>query len=124
MTYTPSMVRGLLAGYQRRAQGARQSPPEDRLGTQAPPLDEAPWAASSCVWADIEQAMQNLPFNWEKILWETVCVGESRNGKRYDWRRQVAYWWDIRPGDVNKIVGDSIQEICDSLNGVAVTNGA
>ena len=45
MTYTPSMVRGMLAGYQRRAQGARQSPPEDRLGTQAPPLGKAAIAA-------------------------------------------------------------------------------
>ena len=123
MTYTPSMVRGMLAGYQRRAQGARQSPPEDRLGTQAPPLGEAPWAASSCVWADIEQAMQNLPFNWEKILWMTVCLGEGswRNGtKRYNWREKVGDYFGITGGDVRKIVDDAIQEMCDSLNGVAV----
>ena len=127
MTYTPSMVRRLLSGYQRRAQGARQRPPEDRLGTQQAPLGEAPWASASAVWCDIEQAMQNLPFNWEKILWETVCRGESssRNGtKRYDWRRQVADWWGITPGDVNKIVKDGIEEMCDSLNGVAVSNSS
>ncbi len=125
MIYTPSIVRSQLSGYQRRAQGARQRAPEDRLGTKAPPLHEAPWAASSCQWADLEIAMQNLPFNWQAILWEVVCVGESssRNGsKRYDWRRQVADWWDITPGDVNKIVGEAIQEMCDSLNGLSVTN--
>jgi len=120
VTYTPSMVRSLLSGYQRRAQGARQQAPEDRLGTKAPPLHEAPWAASSCQWADLETAMQNLPFNWEKIVWEVVCVGESsaRNGsKRYDWRRHWADWWGMTAGDVNKIVGEAIQEMCDWLNG-------
>lgn len=113
------MVRRLLSGYQRRAQGARQRPPEDRLGTRAPPLEEAPWANASCIWADLEQAMKSLPFNWEKILWEVVCKGESssRNGtKRYDWRRQVADWWGITPGDVNKVVDESLEEICDFLN--------
>ena len=127
MTYTTGLVRKLLSDYQRRAQGARMRPREDVLVQRASPLEEAPYAASSCLWVDIEQAMKNLPFNWEKILWETVCRGESssRNGtKRYDWRRQVADWWGITPGDVNKIVKDGIEEMCDSLNGVAVTNGA
>jgi len=127
MTYTPGMVRRLLSGYQRRAQGARQRPPEDRLGTQQAPLDEAPWASASAVWCDIEQAMQNLPFNWQAILWEVVCVGESsaRNGtKRYDWRRRWADWWGITPGDVNKVVSNAIEEMCDSLNGVSVDNSA
>ena len=125
MTYTPSMVRRLLSGYQRRAQGARQRQREDVLVQRASPLEEAPWAASSAVWCDLEVAMQSLPFNWQAILWEVVCVGESsaRNGtKRYDWRRQWAYWWDIKPSDINKIVNDAIQEMCDSLNGVAVDN--
>ncbi len=127
MTYTPTMVRNLLAGYQRRAQGARQRAPEDRLGTQAAPLEEAPWASSSAVWADIEQAMQNLPFNWEKIVWMTVCLGEGswRNGtKRYNWREKVGDYFGITGGDVNKIVNDAIQEMCDSLNGVAVDSVA
>jgi hypothetical protein len=59
------------------------------------------------------------------ILWDVVCRGESssRNGtKRYNWRAQVADWWGITPGDVNKIVDESLQEMCDSLNGVAVDN--
>ena len=127
MRYTTGTVHKLLADYQRRAQGARMRAPEDRLGTRPPPLNEAPYVASSCLWADIEQAMRTLPFNWEKILWQTVCMGESsaRNGtKRYDWRRQVADWWDITPGDVNRIVNDAIQEMTDSLNGVAVDNSA
>ncbi len=126
MQYTTGMVRKLLADYQRRAQGARQQPREDVLVTRASPLEEAPWASSSCVWADIEQAMQNLPFNWQAMVWEVVCVGESssRNGtKRYDWRRRWADWWDITPSEVNKIVNDALQEMTDSLNGVAVTNG-
>ena len=127
MTYTPGGVRKALADYQRRAQGARMEAPEAVLASRPPPLHEAPWAASSCLWADIEQAMRALPFNWEKILWETVCIGESsaRNGtKRYDWRRQVADWWGITPGDVNEIVSNAIQEMTDSLNGVVVDSVA
>lgn len=126
VTYTPSMVRKLLSDYQRRAQGARMRPREDVLVQRASPLEEAPWANSSCVWSDIEQAMRALPFNWDKMVWEVVCVGESsaRNGtKRYDWRRRWADWWGITPGDVNKIVDSALKEMCDSLNGVAVTNG-
>ena len=126
MTYTTGMVRKLLADYQRRAQGARMRPREDVLVQRASPLEEAPWAASSCVWSDIEQAMQNLPFNWEKIVWMTVCLGEGtwRNGtKRYNWREKVGDYFGITGGDVNKIVDDAIQKMCDSLNGVAVTNG-
>ena len=107
MPYTTSLVRKLLSDYQRRAQGARMRAPEDRLVTRPPPLHEAPWAATSCMWADIERAMQNLPFRDAQILWMTVCLGEAswRNGtKRYDWRRRVAGWWgrggygDERPG--------------------------
>ena len=126
MKYTTGMVRKLLADYQRRAQGARQRPRDDVLAQRASPLEEAPWANSSCLWSDLEQAMRALPFQHGQILWEVVCKGESssRNGtKRYNWRAQVADWWGITPGDVNKIVDESIQEICDSLNGVAVTNG-
>ena len=128
MTYTPGMVWKLLAGYQRRAQGARQRPRDDVLVQRAAPLEEAPWANSSCLWSDIEQAMRALPFQHEKILWMTVCEGESswRNGiKRYDWRRRVADWWGraggderygLTPGDVNKINSESIQAMCDFLN--------
>ena len=93
--------------------------PEDRLGTRAPPLEEAPWANSSCLWSDIEQAMKSLPFQHGQILWEVVCKGESssRNGtKRYNWRAQVADWWGITPGDVNKIVDGALEEMCDFLN--------
>ena len=125
MTYTTSLVRKLLSDYQRRAQGARMRPRDDVLVQRPAPLNEAPYVASSCLWADIEQAMRALPFNWEKILWQTVCMGESsaRNGtKRYNWRMQVADWWGITPGDVNKIVSNAIQEMTDSLNGVAVDN--
>jgi hypothetical protein len=82
--------------------------------------------------------MRALPFERMQILFMTICMGESdwRNGmKRYDWRTKVADWWGrtsrngngrdstLTPGDVNKIVDESLQEMCDSLNGVAVTNG-
>ena len=126
MTYTPGMVWKLLAGYQRRAQGARQRPRDDVLLQRAAPLEEAPWANSSCLWSDIEQAMRALPFQHAAILWMTVCEGEGswRNGmKRYNWREKVGDFWGITGGDVNKVVGGALKEMCDSLNGVAVTNG-
>lgn len=119
MNYTVGQVRRLLADYQRRAQGARMRPPEDRLGTRPPPLDEAPWANTSCLWADLEQAMQNLPFHHAQILFMSVCLGEGswRNGmKRYNWREKVGDFWGISGGDVNKVVDESIQAMCDFLN--------
>jgi len=121
MNYTPGMVRRLLSDYQLRAQGARMRAPEDRLGTRAPPLQEAPWAGTSCVWSDIEQAMRALPYRDGQILFMAVCQGESswRNGmKRYNWREKVGDYWGITGGDVNKVVDESIQAMCDSLNGV------
>ena len=125
MTYTPSGVRKLLSDHQRRAQGGRMEPPEGRLGTRPPPLDEAPFASSSRLWSDIETAMQNLPFQHEQILFMTVCLGEGswRNGtKRYNWREKVGDFWELSAGDVAGIVEDAIQEMTDSLNGVAVDN--
>lgn len=136
MRYTPGMVRKYLSEYQGLAQGVRIAPREDRLGSRPPPLDEAPWAATGRLKADIETALRELPFEHMMILFMAVCQGESswRNGcKRYDWRRRVADWWGragddddnhraMTPGDVNKVVEESIQEMCDSLNGVAVDN--
>ena len=119
MTYTTSLVRKLLADHQRRAQGARMRPPEDRLGTRPPPLDEAPFASTSRLWADIETAIQNLPFQDAQILFMTVCLGEGswRNGtKRYNWRERVGDYWGITGGEVNKVVSESIQAMCDFLN--------
>jgi hypothetical protein len=56
----------------------------------------------------------------------TVCLGEGswRNGtKRYNWREKVGDYWGISGGDVRKVVDSALKEMCDSLNGVAVTNG-
>ncbi len=100
-------------------------PPEDRLGTRAASLEEAPWANSACLWSDLEQAMRALPYRDGQILWMTLCLGGGswRNGmKPYNWREKVGDFWGITGGDVNKVVDAAIQEICDSLNGVAVSN--
>jgi len=130
LTYTPSMVRSLLSGYQRRALAARPRPPEDRLGTKAPPLHEAPWAASSRVWADIEAAMHALPPTWDRITFAVLCLGGSekeptswRNGMSLqNWREKVGDFYDMRVADINKIVGESVREMADTLNGAAATN--
>jgi len=126
--YTTSMVRGLLAGYQRRAQGARQRPRDDVLVQRAAPLNEAPWVVSSCVWSDIEQAMKALPFNWEKITFAVLCLGGNekqgtswRNGmSQYNWREKVGDFWGMTAGEINKVVNESLKEMTDSLNGIAV----
>ena len=130
MTYTVSIVRGWLCSYQRRAQDARRQSPEDKLAAKAPSLEEAPWAASSCVWADLEQAMRTLPYNWEKITFAVLCLGGNekegtswRNGMSlYNWREKVGDFWGMSGGQVNKIVGESLREMTDTLNGVAVDN--
>lgn len=132
MSYTPGKVRFLLQSYQSLAQGARISPREDRLGTRPPPLDEAPYCSSSRQKADIEMALRSLGFERMQIVFMVLCQGESswrhagvngdRETKRYNWRKRVAEWWGMTPGDANKIVSESIQEMCDTLNGSAVDN--
>ncbi len=127
MIYTPSIVYNLLTGYQRRAQGARERTPEDRLGTQQAPLEEAPWCASSRQWSDIEQAMSALPYNWGHITFTCLCLGGNkkegtswRNGMSLEsWREKIGDFWGLSSGQVNKIVSESINEMTDSLNGVA-----
>ncbi|KKL70531.1 hypothetical protein LCGC14_1885560 [marine sediment metagenome] len=132
MKYTAGMVREVLSNYQSRAQDARQRPPEDRLGTRAPPLEEAPWANTSCLWSDIEQAMRALPFNWEKIVFAELCLGGGReelstgwrNGmSRHNWREKVGDFWGITGGAVKRIVDEAIQEMCKSLNGAEFVDG-
>ena len=93
--------------------------PEDNLAVRVPPLEEAPWANSSCLWSDIEQAMKNLPCRDGQILFMTLCLGEGswRNGmKRYNWREKVGDYFGITGGDVNKVVGSALKEMCDFLN--------
>ena len=128
MNYTTSLVRGYLCNYQTRAMHARP-PQRDVLAVRVPPLEEAPYAASSCIWSDIEQAMRNLPYNWEKITFAVLCLGGGKEGTSwrngmsvYNWREKVGDFWGLTAGDVNRIVKDAIQEMTDSLNGVAVTN--
>ena len=96
VTYTPEMVRGYLCNYQRRAMDTRPRPPDDKLAVRVPPLEEAPYAASSCVWSDIEIAMRNLPYNWEKITFAVLCLGGGKEGTSwrkgmsvYNWREKV-----------------------------------
>ena len=106
---------------------SRQRPRDDVLVQRAAPLEEAPWANASCLWSDIEQAMKALPFHHAAILWMTVCEGEGswRNGiKRYNWREKVGDFWGITGGDVNKVVGGALKEMCASLNGVAVSDSS
>jgi hypothetical protein len=130
MIYTPGMVRKALSEYQRLAQGARMRPPEARLGTRPPPLDEAPWAGTARLKSDLEQALRALSFERMQILFMTLCLGKSTwaNGcKPYLWRMRVADWWGragddddnhgaMTPGDVNKMNDESIEMICDFLN--------
>ncbi|MEE9149948.1 MAG: hypothetical protein V3U27_21430 [Candidatus Tectomicrobia bacterium] len=128
--YTTAKVYALLTNYQRRALAARPRPREDRLGTQQAPLEEAPYAASSRVWADIEAAMHVLPPTWDRITFAVLCLGGSekeptswRNGMSLqNWREKVGDFYDMRVADINKIVGESVREMTDTLNGIAVTN--
>ncbi len=130
MTYTPGGLRSILCNYQRRAVGARQRPPEDRLGTQAPPLGEAPWAASSRVWSDVEEAMRALPYNWGHITFTYLCLGGNdkertswRNGmSQFNWREKVGDFWCMSAGGVNRIVNDSLKEMAATLNGTNSAN--
>ena len=129
MIYTSSMLRGWLCNYQRRAQDARMRPPEDKLAVRVPPLEEAPYVATSCVWADIEQAMRALPYNWERITFAVLCLGGGKEGtswrngmSEYRWREKVGDFWELTAGEVNKVVDGALKEMTDTLNGIAVSN--
>ena len=130
MTYTPSGLRAILCKYQRRAVGARQRPRDDVLVQRASPLNEAPWAATSREWADVEAAMSALPHNWGHITFTYLCLGGNnvegtswRNGmSQYNWREKVGDFWCMSAGDINKVVNESLKEMSDTLNGVTVTN--
>lgn len=136
MSYTPGKVRFLLQSYQSLAQGARISPPEDRLGSRPPPLDEAPYCSTARQKADVEMALRALPFERMMTVFMTVCLGTWRNGmKSCNWREKVGDWWSFRTddrggecrgmtgGDVNRLVEESIEEMVDTLNGTSVDNG-
>jgi hypothetical protein len=41
----------------------------------------------------------------------------------YNWREKVGDFWGLTAGEVNKIEKAAVQEMTDSLNGVAVDNG-
>lgn len=124
MNYTPSKVRFLLQQYQSLAQGARLSPPEDRLGSRPPPLDEAPFCSTARQKADIEMALKALPFERMMTVFMSVCLGSWRNGmKGHNWREKVGDWWSVTGGDVNKVVEESIEEMADSLNGAEFEDG-
>jgi hypothetical protein len=92
----------------------------------------------------LEQALRNLPFERMQILFMTICLGESRwrhigdsNGdgetKRFAWRKRVGEWWgsvkakgewqSMTPADVNRMNAESLQEMCDSLNGATFEDG-
>ncbi len=94
--YTPNQVQRLLAERQRG------------------------WRDNS----DLEQALRALPFCDVQILFMTVCMGSWRNGAKPDeWQEQVADWWGIGAGQVNKVVNEALETVCDSLNSFAVDNG-
>lgn len=131
MTYTSGQIRELLSNYQSRAQDARHRASEGKLAAKAPPLEEAPWANTASLWSDIEIAMRLLPFNWEKIVFAELCLGGGRedlrtgwrNGmSRHHWREKVGGFWGLTAREVKEIVDKSVNEMADTLNGIAVTN--
>lgn len=131
MTYTTGLIREVLSNYQSRAQDARHRAGEDKLAAKVPPLEEAPWANTASLWADIEQAMRALPFNWEKIVFAELCLGGGRedlrtgwrNGmSRHNWREKVGDFWGISGGTVKKIVDEACEEMAVFLNGADTVN--
>jgi hypothetical protein len=63
--------------------------------------------------------MKLLPFRDREIVFMTLCLGGGswRNGmKPYNWREKVGDYWGITGGDVNKVVSESIEAMCDWLN--------
>jgi hypothetical protein len=104
----------LLKEYQRLAQGARPPKREEVLVSRPPPLAEAPWANSATLKADLDLALGGLPFEMALMVFMDICLGSSdwsRGLNKFDWRRQVAEWWGLTPGEVNARVRDGVERV-------------
>lgn len=95
---------------------------EETLVSRPPPRDEAPWAATARLKADLDAGMRSLPSDMEKMLFMAVCMGGSslRTARKdVSCRRAVADYWGITAGEVSAIVAEAEERICRTLNGDA-----
>lgn len=109
----------LLLDYQRMVQGAKPPTPDDKLGTRSPPLDDAPWANGACIKADVESALESLPFPMACIVFMAVSLGGSTwrgRSKNQSWREYVGDWWGLTAGEVSQVVDASLERMAAHLH--------
>ena len=139
--YTKERVRFLLKEYPRLAQHTRLPAREEVLGTTPGPRSEAPELATHRMKADLEQALQLVPFTWAQITFMALSVGNSewrialegfrrlsgkaRKREAVDWYEIVGEWWGLGAdskgeasgaGAVTRIVEDTLELIWRELN--------
>lgn len=122
VTYSRAQIWALLRDYQRHALGARLTNPGDRLGSRPAPADEHPEAATSRLYADLDRALQSLPFEQMMVTWWYLAVGQStwnRCRSNSDWRERVGDWWDLTAGQVNQLTQEAVDAIYAELNGLS-----
>lgn len=118
--YTTADARRLLRDYFRVAHGARGQRPEETIGSKPPPSDEGPGLGLIRQMADLELALNRLPFRMAQIIFETEAIGAThwaRSCNSFEWRRKVADLWGITPGDVNNTVGEAYRALVWNMNG-------
>jgi hypothetical protein len=139
--YTKERVRFLLREYPRLAQHCRLPAREEVLGTTPGPKSEAADLATHRMKADIEQALQLVPYTWAQITFMALSVGNSdwrfaiegmrrlsgkaRKREALDWYEVVAEWWGMGADSkgelsgaagVARIVDDTLELVWRELN--------
>ena len=141
--YTRERIKFLLTEYQRMAQNARLPKREEVLGTTPGRADEAPDLATHRLKADLEQALQLVPFMWAQVTFMALSVGASdwhhglvgwqriigktKKHAPSTWYEVVAEWWGLNAeakdepqrgaATVRRVVDDTIEAVYRELNG-------
>ncbi|MBF8255098.1 MAG: hypothetical protein HW375_5 [Anaerolineales bacterium] len=103
------MVWKLLKDYRHLAQGGRMAAREDRLGSQRQRQDDAPWTATAVMKADLERALQSLPFERMQLVFSVLCEHRAL------WR--IGEFWGLSPAAVVAEVQLGVRALVDRLNG-------
>lgn len=110
--YSRERVEFLLRNHGRLARGEPLAPREDRLGNQRCRQEDASWANTATVKADIESGVNSLPFDLKAILITVVMLG----GNTYAARQRAAYHFGLTPGQVNDMINTAISLVYENLN--------
>jgi hypothetical protein len=137
--YSRSKIVFLLSNYQTWAQRARLPKRTEAIST-GPSLGaggapQAGWNSTAVLYADLERALQRIPFRHAQITFMAASVGGSdwnhgltgwtkaflptRQRQGVTWLGVIGEWWGIEPSEVQRVVTETVDAIYVTLNGRA-----